>query len=121
MADKPESFYEQPKGVQDFLGALPTAWDNTRFIAGYPGEFVVLARQKGKRWYIAGINGTDSEKKIPLSIKGIVKSIKKATLYLDDSKSENGWRIIRKPFSRLPRFITCQSRGGFVIAVGNQE
>lgn len=47
LADKPESYLTQPQEVQDFLSNLPTVWDETRFIAGYPGESAVLARRNG--------------------------------------------------------------------------
>ena len=33
------------------------AWDDTRFVAGYPGQFAILARRKGDTWYLAGVNG----------------------------------------------------------------
>jgi hypothetical protein len=59
LADKPESYLAQPQEVQDFLSRLPAVWDETRFVSGYPGESVVLARRSGSTWYIAGINGTD--------------------------------------------------------------
>ena len=64
LADKPESFYAQPEEVQEFLSTLPNVWDETRFISGYPGESVVIARRSGNVWYVAGINGTDEEKMV---------------------------------------------------------
>ena len=66
LADKPESFLAQPQEVQDFLSHLPAVWDETRFVSGYPGESVVLARRSGDTWYIAGINGTDEQKELTL-------------------------------------------------------
>ena len=68
LADKPESYLAQPKEVQEFLSNLPTVWDETRLVSGYPGEYVVMARRSGTTWYVAGINGTDSVKTIPLSV-----------------------------------------------------
>ena len=53
LADSPESFLAQPQEVQQFLGQLPTVWDETRFVCGYPGESVVLARRHGDIWYVA--------------------------------------------------------------------
>ena len=66
LADKPESYFAQPQEVQDFLSHLPSIWDETRFVSGYPGESAVIARRSGSTWYIAGINGTDEEKELPL-------------------------------------------------------
>ena len=55
LADRPESFLAQPQAVQDFLGRLPAAWDETRYVSGYPGQSAVLARRSGSRWFVAGI------------------------------------------------------------------
>ena len=35
---------------------VPTTWDEVRFIDGYPGKYVILARRHGDKWYIAGVN-----------------------------------------------------------------
>ena len=37
LADRPESYLAQPHDVQQFLSALPTVWDETRLLSGYPG------------------------------------------------------------------------------------
>ena len=52
-----ESIRAQPDYVQDFLRIVPTTWDETRYVAGEPGQLCVLARRKGNDWYLAGING----------------------------------------------------------------
>ncbi|MDB4883670.1 MAG: glycoside hydrolase family 97 protein [Gemmatimonadetes bacterium] len=46
----------QPEYVRDFLQVVPTTWDETRFIDGYPGRLAVLARRRGTDWYVAGIS-----------------------------------------------------------------
>lgn len=48
----------------DFMKQVPTTWDETRFIDGYPGKYVVLARRHGSRWYVAGINATNETLKL---------------------------------------------------------
>jgi hypothetical protein len=59
MADKPESYLALPEFVKDFLKVLPTTWDETKFISGYPGESILLARRKNNTWYLGALNGTD--------------------------------------------------------------
>ena len=44
-------------GVQTFLKQVPVAWDDTKYIQGFPGSYVILARRKGNDWYAAGIVG----------------------------------------------------------------
>jgi alpha-glucosidase len=57
FADRAESYLRLPTAAKEFLKHVPVAWDDTRFIAGHPGQFVVLARRKGDTWYLAGVNG----------------------------------------------------------------
>ena len=42
----------------DFLRELPTTWDETRFLDGYPTRYVALARRHGSKWYVGALNGT---------------------------------------------------------------
>ena len=42
----------------DFLRELPTTWDETRFLDGYPARYVALARRHGSKWYVGALNGT---------------------------------------------------------------
>ena len=109
LADRPESLLAQPKAVQDFFGQLPTAWDETRFVSGYPGESVVLARRRGDTWYIAGINGKDQEQTLSVPL-GFAKG-KHITLFADGEP----WAISQP--AKLPKQMTCKPRGGFVMVV----
>ena len=43
--------------AQAFLQQVPVAWDDTKYVEGFPGSWVVLARSKGNDWYAAGIAG----------------------------------------------------------------
>ncbi len=62
----PNNLQEQPGFVVDFLKGVPAAWDETRFIAGYPGRLAVLARRSGERWYVAATNGEAEAKSLTL-------------------------------------------------------
>ncbi len=114
LADRPESFLAQPKTVQDFLSTLPAAWDETRFVSGYPGESCVLARRSGNTWYVAGINGTDNEKTLTVPLD-FVKGKYAATLFADSGSKEEPWRI--ETIEKLPATVTCQPRGGFIFRI----
>lgn len=50
-----------------FLRDVPTTWDDTRFVAGYPGKYVVLARRSGKTWYVAGLAREDIDAELDLA------------------------------------------------------
>jgi hypothetical protein len=95
--------------VQQFLGQLPAVWDDTRFVSGYPGESVVLARRSGKTWYVAGINGKDEAQTLQLPL-GFVKG-KNIQLFADGEP----WAI--SSLKKLPASLELKPRGGFVMII----
>ena len=115
LADRPESFFAQPQEVQDFLSSLPSVWDETRFVCGYPGESAVIARRSGHIWYVAGINGTDDTKKLTLSLSNIVTKSSAIQAFFDGKDQKKPWDI--KSLKQLPSEITCQPRGGFILKI----
>ena len=109
LADRPESYLSQPDEVRRFLSDLPTAWDETRLVSGYPGESVVMARRYGTTWYVAGINGSDQMQTLQTPLDFIPQG--DAMLFADGTP----WTITHP--QTLPRTIACQPRGGFVLVV----
>lgn len=54
VSDDPDAYANAP-GF-DFLKAVPTAWDETRFVGGTPQTYVAVARRKGNVWYVGAMN-----------------------------------------------------------------
>lgn len=73
IAEIPEGMEKQPLFVQDYLKNIPTLWDSSKFITGYPGKDAIIARKKGDNWYISGINGENKEKTFTLDLSFITK------------------------------------------------
>ena len=113
LADRPESFLAQPKEVQAFLGQLPTVWDETRFVSGYPGESAVLARRNGNMWYVAGINGSDEPQTLANDLSFLGNGNLSVRMFADDASGQ--WQI--STLTQLPSQIVCQPRGGFVLVI----
>lgn len=125
LADRPTSLLAQPQVVRDFLTNLPTVWDETHLISGYPGNHAVMARRKGASWYVAGINGTDASKEIDLSkLSQYVKGVQNLTLIEDNAEAlypapvadeSERWQFSNP--AQLPASLTLQARGGFVLMI----
>jgi hypothetical protein len=77
----PNNLDDMPVHVIDFLKKVPTTWDETVFIDGYPGKYAIVARRHGTTWYIAGINAEKNEKTITVSLPMLAD--KEVTLYAD--------------------------------------
>lgn len=114
LADRPESFLAQPQEVKDFLGQLPSVWDETQLVSGYPADHAVIARRSGDTWYVAGINGTDEAKAISLDLSFITKKERKnMLLFADSGNADTPWSITRP--TELPTTVTLQPRGGILL------
>ncbi len=68
IAETPDGMAKQPDYVVDYLKDIPVQWDESRFLIGFPGKEVVMARRKGKTWHIVGINGENKEKSLEFDI-----------------------------------------------------
>ncbi|MGV8827903.1 MAG: glycoside hydrolase family 97 catalytic domain-containing protein [Breznakibacter sp.] len=77
----PNNLTDCPDFVVDFMKKVPTTWDETVFIDGYPGKYCVLARQHGDKWYVAGINAESQLKN--LKVKLPMLADQKVVLYSD--------------------------------------
>ena len=87
IALQPNNLKELPDFELDFLRQIPTTWDEVRFLDGYPGRYVVLARRHGDNWYIAGLNGTNKEKQISLDLPMFAG--KQVKYYTDTKKKKD--------------------------------
>jgi len=106
----PNNLEDAPAVCMNYLRDVPTTWDETRFIDGYPGRYVVLARRHGDKWYIAGVNATD--KPVDVALTFIVRG-ETYTLYSDDADG-NPVKSDLTVGKKAP-VVRMQPRGGFVI------
>ena len=68
--DSPYNYRISPAGTE-FLQVVPTVWDDTHVIDGFPGEFIVIARQHEQEWFLGGLNNeTQKSIDIPLNFLG---------------------------------------------------
>ena len=116
-AEIPEGMRKAPPYVRDFLKGVPAVWDDTKFLDGYPGKFVALARRGGGRWYVAGINGEATAKKLTLDLAEL-RARGAGTLIADGEGGNLSFRQeALRPGADRKLEITLPPRGGFVLAL----
>jgi alpha-glucosidase len=113
FAESPRGMEHVPGYVQDFLRELPTRWDDVKFIDGYPGKYVVLARKAGSKWYVACINGENAERTINLDLALFKKS--KGNLITDGNEVLSF--TITPVQSNSTKQVKVQPQGGFVMVL----
>ena len=79
----PNNLTDAPAWAIDFMKEVPTAWDEVRFIDGYPGKYVILARRHGDKWYIAGVNAQKETLKLKVNLP-MFSNGEKVKLFSDD-------------------------------------
>ena len=118
MADRPEGYLTLPDAPRSFLKEVPSAWDNTKFLDGYPGKDIVIARQKGDAWYIGGINSENIEKTKILAFNFLPEGVKfKLTLIADgkhDKDFTTNYMVVDKSSSVEVKMLR---RGGFAASL----
>ena len=117
----PNNLTDAPAWAIDFMKQVPTTWDETRFIDGYPGQYVVMARRSGDKWYVVGISAED------VAAKGGKAEPRKLTLPLDmfpkgaqlsvytDDASLNGSVKTVVQNKKQTLLVTIPKNGGVVI------
>ncbi len=108
----PNNLTDAPEFQLNFMKEVPTLWDETVFIEGYPGKYAVVARRHADHWYVAGVNAEKQSQK--LKIKLPMFAGKTVKLINDDAKgntSEKEVKVsVKGDFS-----IEMQPQGGFVM------
>ena len=96
----------------DFMKEVPTEWDESRFVDGYPGKYVVLARRHGDSWYLAAVNATKEPLKLKLDLPMFAG--KSVSFYSDDKQLQPQLRQYNvKSDGKFQ--LTIQPQGGVVL------
>jgi len=109
----PNNLDDAPSWAVDFMKQVPTTWDEVRFIDGYPGRYVIMARRCGDRWYVAGVNAEAQPLKRTISLPMFgAKSL--LTVYGDDAQLSGSVKTVRQN-KKQQVTVTIPQNGGVVI------
>lgn len=111
LAESPEGMTHVPVFAKSFLQHLPTHWDEVRFIDGFPGKLVVLARRAGSKWYVTGINGEGISKDLILDLSFLKN--KKGQLISDKNAQDLQESTLSIPANGQVK-MTLLPNGGFL-------
>lgn len=112
IAIQPNNLNELPQFELDFLKQVPTTWSRTRFLDGYPGKYVVLARKHDDTWYVAGLNAEPQPKTLTITMNELAG--KMVDYYVDDPKK--GPQLQQLKFDKKGQAkVTIQPMGGIIL------
>lgn len=110
----PNNLTDAPTLCIDFMKQIPTTWDETRFIDGYPGKYCVIARRHGDTWYVAGINAGTEPLKLKLTLP-MFKTGQEVVLYDDNAKTLAPQQKIVKMKKGSQLTVVIAPQGGIIV------
>lgn len=110
----PNNLTEQPAFEIDFMKKVPTQWDEVKFIDGYPGLYVVMARRVGERWFVAAMNAEPTEKKCKVNLPMLAG---KTVTYYHDGKDGTPQSKTVKIGKNGDFVLTVPTNGGAILAL----
>jgi hypothetical protein len=116
VAMQPNNLTELPQWEMDFLRQLPTTWEETRFIDGYPGKYVILARKAlNGKWYVAGLSAEKEPLTLTLDLP-MFEAGETLQCYVDDQKSgEPRLTTLKMDKKGSKAKVMLQPNGGLIL------
>lgn len=112
FAIAPNNLTDVPAFEINFLKGVPTTWDETRFIDGYPGKYCILARRHGQKWYVVGVNAGKEALRLKLDLS--ILAGQKVVKYIDAADASP--RMTNYVISKNGKAdVTIQPNGGFIL------
>lgn len=110
----PNNLYDAPEWAVDFMKNVPTVWDDIRFIDGYPGKYIVIARRHGDKWIVSGVNAQDTTLKMKIDLSAFFDKGDMIKLYSDNGKLEGSVSEV-KVNRKQEIAVSIPKNGGLVI------
>jgi len=118
VCDHPDNILNQPGA--DFLKIVPTTWDDIKFIGGYPGNYVAIAKRSGDTWFLGAMNNSIG-KSVELKLDFLADGNYEADTWTDTKKSDIDPKDIKisKQIIKSGGIlkITMANDGGFVAVI----
>ena len=117
-ADRPEGFYALPNEPKKFMKEVPTAWDETRLLDGYPGQFVIMARRKGNTWYVGGLEGQSRATTFDVKFDFLNDTTSYFLVLNADGATSSTFKTTYHKVKKDDVIsVPCLSRGGFAMSI----
>jgi alpha-glucosidase len=118
VCDHPDNILNQPGA--DFLKIVPTIWDDIKFLGGYPGEWVAIAKRSGDKWFV-GVMNNSTAKTVELDMSFLPAGSYNMESWSDTKKSDNEPKDLKKAVVSVKSpgkyKVTMSKNGGFVALI----
>lgn len=88
LCDSPSNYKKNPE-FTSFISQIPTVWDKTVCLKAKAGDYLILARKNGDRWFICGLNDWNA-RSFEISLDFLEEGLYNATIF-SDGVNANMW------------------------------
>ena len=118
VCDHPNHIINQPGA--DFLKIVPTVWDDIRYMGGYPGEYVAIAKKDGQRWLV-GVMNNSKAREVTLKLDFLPKGDYEMEIWADGKKADTEPSQLQKSLKPLKGddeiTVRMANNGGWVAVI----
>ena len=113
FAMAPNNLTDAPSWAVEFMKQVPTTWEDIRFIDGYPGKYIIMARRHANQWFVVGINAEEQPLKKTITLPMFDKDMK-LQMYCDDANLNGSVQTVSVN-KKQQLSVTIPCNGGLVI------
>ena len=118
VCDHPDNIIN--KAGADFLKVVPTTWDDIKFVGGYPGDYVAIAKRSGDKWFLGVMNNSEG-KSVNIKLNFLPEGNYKMEIWSDSKKSDSEPTDLKKSEKSIKAGDTLKvamaKNGGFVAVI----
>jgi alpha-glucosidase len=100
---------------RELIADIPAAWDETRYIDGYPASHIIIARRSEKDWYLGAM--TDSSRTVSVPLNFLEDGVDYNALIFSDSTHVLMKREQIPVNKKTVLSVKVLQRGGFAIRI----
>lgn len=89
IAESYKILKKQPDYVLNFLKELPTSWEESELLYGYPGVELAIARKNGSKWFVGGLNSLNSQTQVELDLSFLGEGSFSASIIADGKNNRS--------------------------------
>jgi len=118
VCDHPDNILNQPGS--DFLKIVPTTWDDIKYVGGYPGDYVAIAKRSGDKWFI-GVMNNSLGKSVEINLSFLPAANYEVERWSDTKTSDKEPKYLKKSIISIKSpgilKVTMAKNGGFVAVI----
>ena len=121
VCDHPDNILNQPGS--DFLKIVPTTWDDIKFVGGYPGDYVAIAKRTGDKWFL-GVMNNSTGKTVELNVSFLPSGNYVAETWSDTKNSDKEPKEIKKSIVSIKSpgtFKVIMAKDGGFVGILNRK